>query len=163
MSTNDVPGAVEAHQDSLHMGCWAEHEDGSLILVEGVENGKVVFEIFDLSRPGDPVGYRDAMPEADFKRQFSFPPVGTSKVRWTWHDKTPFDWSRIMRLGERPRPRAVSAEQELSAAERIAEDLKLRGRHINREDIEDRVERSGAKSPAEIVQRIADAIKSFLE
>lgn len=32
MSTNDVPGAKTENRDVLAMGCWAEHEDGSLIL-----------------------------------------------------------------------------------------------------------------------------------
>jgi len=33
MSTNDVPGAKAANNDALAMGCWAEHADGSLILM----------------------------------------------------------------------------------------------------------------------------------
>lgn len=34
MSTQDVPGANRANRDQLASGCWAEHEDGSLLFVK---------------------------------------------------------------------------------------------------------------------------------
>lgn len=54
MSTNDVPGANPKNADVLAMGCWAEHEDGSLIFVESVEGGTVVYSIFDIAPKGKP-------------------------------------------------------------------------------------------------------------
>lgn len=128
MSTNDVPGHKPENKDELAMGCWAEHDDGSLILVESNEGGRVVYSIFDMVQD-PPVEYRDAMPEKGFKSQFSWP---GSMDKWTWHDKTPFPWERVMRnikSGER----FVTASDQLSAAARIAESLKLRSQKI-RED-----------------------------
>jgi hypothetical protein len=58
MSTNDVPGARAENHDQLAIGCWAEHDDGSLVLVESTEAGRVIFSVFDLAlqlpagRPG---------------------------------------------------------------------------------------------------------------
>jgi len=72
MSTNDVPGAKPENHDVLAMGAWAEHDDGSLIFVEAVEAGTVVYSIFDVQDP--PVEYRDAMPETGFKERFSWRP-----------------------------------------------------------------------------------------
>lgn len=51
MSTNDVPGANPVNGDKLGMGCWAEHQDGSMILVEGTEGNRVIYSIFDMARP----------------------------------------------------------------------------------------------------------------
>ena len=47
MSTNDVPGAKKENDDTLHGGCWAEHPDGSLMVVYAVEGARVIF--FNLS------------------------------------------------------------------------------------------------------------------
>ena len=70
MSTNDVPGANPANADKLGAGSWAEHEDGSLIFVKGTERGDVVYEMFDLSRPGDQLSFTDAIKEDLFKQLF---------------------------------------------------------------------------------------------
>lgn len=97
MSTNDVPGARAENADSLGSGSWAEHDDGSLIYVAGTENGRVIFEIFDLSDEDKPVEYRDAMPLKLFQQKFSWDPRNKASVKWTWHDKTPFPWDRILK------------------------------------------------------------------
>lgn len=73
MATNDVPGANPSNADQLRMGCWAEHEDGSLIFVKSVEGSRVIYELYDVA--SNPiVQYTDAMPEEGFKTQFSWDP-----------------------------------------------------------------------------------------
>lgn len=131
MSTLDVPGHKPENRDRLVMGCWAEHEDGSLIHVESVEGSTVVFSIFDLSGP-EPVEYRHAMPEPGFKQQFSWPNKHGEK--WTWHDKTPFPWqTRIMKTFPAG-SKVPSAGQQLSAALRVAQSLGARAQTIVREE-----------------------------
>jgi len=136
MSTNDVPGANPANNDELAMGCWAEHDDGSLILVESTEGDRVIYSMFDLSK-SKPVEYRDAMPKAIFEKTFSYDADdddgGAPGVIWTWHDKTPFPWDRVIKAGAEDGPRDVSAEDTLSAAARVAESLRLRGERISRD------------------------------
>lgn len=143
MATNAVPGAVAANYDELAVGCWAEHADGSLIFVEGVAEGSVVYCIFDVAKA---LAYRDAMSEKGFKKQFSWDPKKKDAIKWTWHDKTPFDWSRVMDLP--PGPAYPSAAHQLSAAEQVAEKLKLRGEAIDTEAI-----RTGRG----ILERLTDA------
>lgn len=130
MSTNDVPGANPRNGDILAMGCWAEHEDGSLLVVESTEASRVVYSMFDMSK--DPiVEYRDAMPEAQFKRQFSW--KGDDDELWTWHDKTPFDWDRVIEAGAQDGLRFASVHGLSTAARRVAESLHLRGEQIRRD------------------------------
>lgn len=160
MSTDEVPGANPANRDMLAMGCWAEHEDGSLILVKGVE-AKVVYEIYDVAvQP--PVSYTDAMNESDFKKQFSWQPKdGKTKDRWTWHDKTPFPWSRVMAaFADRPRPGYAAAEDQISAAARVAESLNLRGQRVREESIKHNTEEVRPRSH-EIIDRMASALKDM--
>lgn len=127
MSTQDVPGANPSNADVLAAGCWAEHEDGSLLYVKGTESDQVVYELYD--RAHDPVVYyQDAMRKADFETQFSYPPVGASDVKWTWHDKTPFPWGRVMQVVQNPAPQHADVQTFLSAAGRVAEALKLRSK-----------------------------------
>lgn len=115
MSTDDVPGYKPEHRDELAMGCWAEHADGSLIVVESTEGGRVVYSIFDTSLK--PVTeFRDAMAEGAFKTQYSWKGKGD---RWTWHDKTPFPWDRVIAAGARPGTRYADVEDTLSEAERV--------------------------------------------
>lgn len=133
MSTNDVPGAKASNNDVLAMGSWAEHDDGSLILVEAVEAGRVVYSIFDVA--DTPVEYRDSMPESGFKNQFSWKP-GSSGLKWTWHDKTPFPWDRVMR-DFKSGSRRISADDEITAAQRVAESLNLRAGSIQQRYYED--------------------------
>jgi hypothetical protein len=159
MSTSDVPGANPANKDVLAMGAWAEHEDGSLILVESVEAGRVVYSIFDVGAPNGPVEYRDAMPEAGFKARFSWKPGQPQGEKWTWHDKTPFPWDRVMRdfpSGAR-RP---SADEEMSAAERVAQSLNLRAEGVR----ERQQERPTLQRAATTIMRgIREAIDALAE
>lgn len=129
MSTNDVPGFDPKNNDTLHMGCWSEHDDGSLIFVESTEGNRVVYSIFDKAK--DPVvEYRDSMPEINFKRQFSWKSggAGLSKERWTWHDKTPFPWDRVIKNGAQDGLRYASVEGLKTAAQRVGESLRLQAK-----------------------------------
>lgn len=132
MSTNDVPGAKPENRDVLMMGAWAEHADGSLALVQSVEAGRVVYSLFDVDVV-PPVEYRDAMSEAGFKKTFSWDPTkpeSATNIEWTWHDKTPFPWERVMDqfpAGQKH----VSAVAQMTAAQRVAESLHLRAEQVD--------------------------------
>lgn len=158
MSTNDVPGANPANKDVLAMGCWAEHEDGSLIFVESVEAGRVVYSIFDVAQD-PPVEYRDAMPEAGFKTRFTWKPRAKDMEKWTWHDKTPFPWEDVMHdfpSGEK----YVQASDELSAAQRVAQSLHLRAERVReRENVKPSIQRAATT----IMQGIREAISALKE
>jgi len=140
------------------MGCWAEHEDGSLIFVEGVEAGSVVYSIFDVAVV-PPVEYRDAMPEQGFKTRFSWSP-GSGKPstdKWTWHDKTPMPWDRVMR-DFNAGARHVSAFEELNAAQRVAQSLDLRAQAVReRHSARPTLQQAATK----IMEGIGDAISSL--
>lgn len=156
MSTHDVPGAKTANRDILAMGCWAEHDDGSLIFVESVEGGRVVFSVFDVAK--DPkVEYRTAMPEQAFKDLFSYGDAYTDDdLIWTWHDKTPFPWERIM--GDFPEgQRPANAEEVLNAAERVAASLKLRAGEVRAREVGGTAQR-GATT---LMERIGNAISAL--
>lgn len=157
MSTYDVPGSNPANNDKLACGCWAEHEDGSLIFVESTEVNRVIYSIFDMAKT-PPIEYRDAMTEDAFKKQFSWHPgddeIGV--VAWTWHDKTPFPWDKVIKAGASDGGRFAFAEHTLNAAERVADSLKLRGAAIAR-DIRHRSEQTVKKS-ATIWDKISRAV-----
>lgn len=167
MSTNDVPGANPANRDKLAMGCWAEHSDGSLILVESVEpegagptvkSNRVVYSIFDLGLV-QPVEYRDAMPEDGFKKQFSWKADRGAKVddeiRWTWHDKKPFPWERV--FDDFPAgQRMASAVATRTAAQKVADSIGLRA-----QELRDRT--SVFPSPQPIASSIMSRIKGAID
>lgn len=156
MSTNDVPGADPRNADELAMGCWAEHSDGSMILVESTEGNRVVYSIFDMAKE-PPIEYRDAMPTVSFNSTFSWAASGKKSLneKWTWHDKTPFPWDRIIKAGVKDGSRLPAAEYTLNAAERImesrerhrtaaervAEELKLQGHELDRENFDHRMDK----------------------
>jgi hypothetical protein len=167
MSTTDTPGHKPENRDVLGHGCWAEHKDGSLILVQSTEDKRVIYDVFDL-KPGvaTPEGttvsksvieYRDVKSEKEFKKDFSYDPAKDKKdgvnEEWTWHDKTPFPWQRVidagMKLAELKHvdPTGVltaagnfgsaiggeaepfaNADDLLTAAQRVAATLKLKGK-----------------------------------
>ena len=159
MATCDVPGANSLHRDELAMGCWAEHEDGSLIFVESTEQGRVIYSMFDTS--GDSiVEYRDSMPETGFKKAFSFQ-AGDSDIKWTWHDKTPFPWDRVVALGARDGVRHAHADDLLSAAEKVAQSRSLKRQDAVPEDFAhmDQVKRS--KPARGIISRVQKAIQTL--
>src|SRR5574341_1282159 len=135
MATDDVPGANPDNADRLAAGCWAEHDDGSMLYVKGTENDQVVYELYDVAEE-PPVYYQDAMLEPAFKDAFSFPPVGKSKEKWTWHDKTPFTWNRVMKTFDKPRPMHADVHDQLSAAARVARSLRLRAQKLKPESVE---------------------------
>lgn len=153
MSTHDVPGAKAKNADVLAMGCWAEHTDGSLILVEAVEAGTVVYSIFDVQHD---VEYRDAMPEAGFKTRFSWPTP--DDIEWVWHDKTPFPWSKVM--ADFPSgSRSPSAVATLTAAQKVAQSLDLQAERVRERHEEVPTEQVAARS---IMGRITDAVSRLL-
>lgn len=165
MSTSDVPGFDPKHGDTLAAGCWAEHSDGSLIFILGVEKGTVYFDMYDTSE--DPVVYyRDAMAEKAFKEEFSWEGGGRgkSKDRWTWHDKTPFAWDRVIKAGAKPGAH-VAAGDLISAAERVANSRKLRGRRVDPEEFRHMAEdeRSDLGPAATAIRRGLQAALDYLD
>lgn len=159
MSTNDVPGFDPKNSDQLAMGCWAEHDDGSLVFVESTEGNRVIYSMFDLSK--EPiVEYRDAMAVDTFKRTFSHGGKGVSTVKWTWHDKTPFPWDRIIDEGASDGLRYASADDQLTAAERVAESLRLRGAEVSR-DLGHRAERVVRRASGAIWDKVMGAVSSL--
>lgn len=159
MSTTDVPGAKPENHDRLAMGCWAEHEDGSLIFVNGVEAGTVIYSIFDIDPMlPEPVEYRDAMPESGFKVQFSWSKDKLQRDKWTWHDKIPFPWDRVM-SNFPGGTKAVSANDMISAAKRVAESLKLRAEKVRERHIEKPTPQIPARS---LMKRIESAFEEFM-
>ncbi len=203
MSTEDVPGSKASNRDELAHGCWAEHDDGSLILVQSTEAKRVIYDVFDLKggSPDTPkavLEYRDVKGEVEFKRTFSYV-CGEDKrdgvsEKWTWHDKTPFPWQRVidagMALAERKQldpsgalaaadklGTAVSAasggdlgdlkpfdtsEELLTAAQRVAATLKLKGKAFNPEGSKHLTSSKGGKSAKSTVMgRIKGAFSAL--
>jgi hypothetical protein len=166
MSTHDVPGANPKNADALGVGCWAEHNDGSLIFVKSTEGGRVIYEIFDMA--DDPATvYTDAMGEGPFKKFFSFPPAGTSKIEWTWHDKTPFPWDRIVKTTKRPAPSFATADDQLNAAQKVVASLKRRGQNVaekraSREAVGHLVESPEESRGMAVMRRLAAALDTFM-
>lgn len=167
MSTNDVPGYKDSNNDELKMGCWAEHDDGSLIFIESVENHSVIYSIFDMAK-APIVEYRDAMPEKDFKVAFSWK-ADTSQVtgkgknvpqlEWTWHDKTRFPWEKVIKDGAKDGVRYASAADLRTAAERVADSLKLRAeRVVNKEHM---LPTKRMKKIGGMLRSLADALEGL--
>lgn len=162
MSTNDVPGFDPAHRDELAMGCWAEHEDGSLLLVQSTEGGRVVYMMFDVT--DGVTEYRDAMPEKQFKDTFSWNSKSKKKVdvKWTWHDKTPFPFDRIIKAGAKDGVHFASAEDQLSAAAKVAKSLQLRKAEFRASSVEHLMEKIKKGPTASRVIRAVQAAISEL-
>jgi hypothetical protein len=159
MSTNDVPGAKLQNNDELAMGCWAEHEDGSLIFVESTEGGRCIYSIFDMTTPV--IEFRDSMAVGAFKKMFSWDPKNPKSEKWTWHDKTPFPWDRIIRAGHKDGSRHASAEDLLSAAERVRRSREIhRGREVDVEEVASRIDQIGEKAEG-IIKRLQRAISNL--
>jgi hypothetical protein len=161
MSTLDVPGANPANADELKMGCWAEHEDASLMFVQSVEGDQVVFQLYDLAQQ-PAIYYQDAMRTDAFKKAFSFPPVGASAEKWTWRDKTPFPWHRVMKTFAKPTPMHADVHDTLSAAARVAQSLRLRAQRLSPEDVAPAIEQPAKKGRA-IIDRIQRALAVLME
>lgn len=161
MSTNDVPGFKPEHHDELAMGCWAEHADDSLLLVESVEGGYVVYSMFDFA-DGPILEYRDKMAQGAFEKAFSYDPDKDDddlNVLWIWHDKTPFPWDRIIDKGARPGLRFARGEDYETVAERIARHRKL---HAHKFDYQSAVSKAGSATRAikDKIQRAIGELRS---
>lgn len=109
MSTTQVPGYISANADNLHVGCWAEAPDGSLMMVESVKSGTVSYSVIDRSADA-PAEYYGNLLEAAFKAEFS-------DTGWTWHDKTPFPCADVHgNVGTGQQAKQVIAEKGLKLA-----------------------------------------------
>jgi hypothetical protein len=163
MSTNDVPGFNAVNNDVLANGCWAEHEDGSLLLVQSTEGGRVVYMMFDLTT--EPITeYRDAMPERGFKKAFSWNPKDKDSIKWTWHDKTPFPWDKVIQEGAKPGVHYATADDHISAAERIAMSRRLRAEDFDPEDhdhlVEKKVKGKTGRRIIKALQKVIDELRA---
>jgi hypothetical protein len=161
MSTNDVPGAVPSNNDELKMGCWAEHDDGSMIFVKSTEGDRVIYEMFDTSQ--DPiVVYTDAMPLKDFEKKFSYDPKILAGQKWVWHDKTPMPWNKVIKAGARDGLGYASAADQLAAAARVAQSLGLAGKPIDPDQLAHLADKSTlAKDARTIIQKLQSAINTL--
>lgn len=178
MSTNDVPGMNPRNRDELHAGCWAEHEDGTLLYVLGTEDWRVIYELFELNDPRDPVEYRDTMELRKFQKQFSYNASDPKSIKWTWHDKSEFPWNRILETFK-PGVRPVSAKKQLAAADRvkkakrkyaksraktvaqvIAKDRNLAPTPLQHADLQHKIEREMPKG--NFAARIRDKLQSAI-
>lgn len=176
MSTMDAPGYGTAISDTLALGCWAEHKDGSLIFVASVENHRVIFEIFDLSA-GRVIEYRDAMSEVDFKSKFSVSSPDKIIGPWTWHNRTAFPWDKVIAAGSPAGTRLASAQDVLdhaaeihasrdrllnadnkSAAEQVAADLGIQGHELLLNELQDIIRRRVNRPMRRLAREISDAI-----
>lgn len=157
MSTNAVPGANPKNRDYLERGAWAEDKDQtSLVHVIGREDGSIVFQIYDLSE--DPIiFYQNALIESEFKTFFSVPPVGTSDVTWTWHDKTDFPFDRVMKRFSSKASYHADVKDQLSVAQRIAAALHIKGKRLTKEDVSAQVEREHNRGMA-IIDVVTEAL-----
>jgi hypothetical protein len=162
MSTNDVPGFGEASSDVLAMGCWAEHEDGSLIFVKSTEGQRIIYEMYDVNS-STVVQYTDAMLEDAFKKQFSWTNKeknNKKNTKWSWHNRTLFPWDKVIKAGVKDGIGYASAGDQLSAAARVALSLSLQGRDL---DPETKKHLMDFLSPASktITSRLQEAISSL--
>jgi hypothetical protein len=79
-------------KDLLDGGCWAEHNDGSLLLVGRSQSERVDYWLFDMAGT-PPTICRSALPKAKFEKMFA----DKGDFLWTWrHEQTPFPWDRIL-------------------------------------------------------------------
>lgn len=162
MSTNDVPGAKSSNNDKLSRGCWAEHDDGSLIYVKDIdENDRVIFEIYDLVL-NPPAYYPHALAKTDFEKKFSY--RNKNDIKWTWHDKTAFPWDKIMQIIDTPLP-VFSAADQISAAERVANSLRARMHDLNIQHVENLSGQKvlSRKQAKKFMNRIKEAIMDMVE
>lgn len=160
MGTYDVPNHKSAAADELMMGCWSEHTDGSLILVESTEGGRVVYSIFDMEK-SPIVEYRDAMAEGGFKKAFSWDPKDPKSEKWLWHNRTPFPWDRIIKVGGKDGTKHASADDQLNAAERVRRSREIhRGEPVDTEAAKRKVDTLTGKAKS-ILKRLQDAISNL--
>lgn len=168
MATNDVPGYNPSNNDELNHRSWAESSDpndGSLILVISVTNGKVVFFVYDIKDGKPPLFFMDSMHEDDFKKFFSWDSSKPSKSgKWVWHDKTEFPVERILKNDMPHGQMYALGEDQMSQAERLAQHFKKRMSAVDLNDIKHKAESRGEKTTIEtILSKIGRAIDRFVE
>lgn len=151
MSTSDVPGANPQNGDDLKVGCWAEHDDGSMMFVESTEGGRIVYTMFDMNET-PPVEYRDTMSEKGFKDIYT-------KAGWTWHDKTPFPWDKVIPHAK-PGFKYAHADDQISEAERIGRSRDLRRRQFQESKWAHYAEKIGKRGRV-ITDKIQRAIREL--
>lgn len=138
MSTCDAPGYSAKDSDSagdeLHVGCWAEHSDGSLLFVKGVDGKRVIYSLYDLEVI-PVVEFSDSMPLKDFLKFYSR--GGGSGSKWIWHDKTSFPWNKVIKKGARDGVSGGSARDIINAATRVAKRLGLSARAVKGSDADE--------------------------
>ena len=166
MATDCAPGyqgpASDSKNDTLHVGCWAESKDGSLLFVKGVEPtlNRVIFSLYDMS--ASPImDFTDSMPIDDFKEFFSWGSVSNKKVKdnkWTWHDKTPFPWSKVVKSGARDGSNFASAADLLSQAARVSQALSITGQTFSKNDVGDFVDKTQVRK---LHKKFGDILKSW--
>jgi hypothetical protein len=161
ISTNDVPGNKPENRDQLATGSWAEHDDGSLIFVKSTEGGRVIYEIFDLSKT-PVIQYTDAMKTGAFMKQFSWSPAdGKTKDKWTWHDKTVFPWDKVIKAGAADGTSFAHADDQITAAERVRQSREIhRGSEVDPVEVETRLDKLGDKAN-KILRKIQKAISEL--
>lgn len=157
MSTNDVPGANAANNDELAMGCWAEHPDGSYLLVLSTENDEVIFSMFDTKDPTTPQ-YNDKLPKKEFEKHFSWDSKNSNSIKWTWHDKTPFPWNLIIKAGAaKDGVMSSSADSQIkSAAAVMAKVLKMAKQDFNPDEFAHLMDKESPKSILKNIQSKID-------
>lgn len=140
MSTFDVPGYRAENQDALASGCWAEHADGSLMVVGSVDADWVRYLIFDPSV--SPVGVMaDIMHEAEFKETYSRGAPKFQGIDWLWHDKTPFPWGALM-----------SAKPQASAATHAGRHRSLNAKQMRPEHVRKLIASHGVENNRPFVE-----------
>ncbi len=160
MSTNDVPGANPVNKDYLDRGAWAEDKDQtSLVHVIGKEAGSVVFQLYDLDE-NPIIFYQNAMIESEFKDFFSVPPVGTSEVEWTWHDKTDFPFDRVMKRFSSKASYHADVQEQMSAAKRINAKLKMKAQRLTEADVSAQMDQERGRGLA-IIDAIGNALSKI--
>lgn len=91
--------ASPAALERAGVGCWAEHRDGSMAVVEALLNGQVHYLVID--RTGRAIIERwGRIPLARFRRECA--PGGLLADGWAWHD-SPFPAERAYKPLRDPR------------------------------------------------------------
>eukprot|EP00697_Spironema_sp_BW2_P016820 gnl/Spiro4/8261_TR4368_c0_g2_i1.p2 gnl/Spiro4/8261_TR4368_c0_g2~~gnl/Spiro4/8261_TR4368_c0_g2_i1.p2 ORF type:complete len:104 (-),score=14.51 gnl/Spiro4/8261_TR4368_c0_g2_i1:166-477(-) len=103
------------------------------------------------------------MPEASFKTTFTWDSKKKASEKWTWHDKTPFPWDRVIKAGVSDGPRNASAADVMNAAERIAQSLKLKGAEIHKDRAAGKIDQQVPAQAGVILEKIARAIGELLK
>ena len=83
-------------------------------------------------------------------------------IKWTWHDKTPFPWDRVIDAGARAGTRHAHADDLLNAAEKVAKSRKLRKNKLDPDKYAHMLEQTGPTGRT-IQAKLQKAIEAFFE